>query len=89
MKKLLMVVLLGLMIFGGKNVFAQQDSIPQDSATIAEEPKDTISIDTMDPSVYYSDEETKESSNTMTYAIIGGIVVVGGAAFFFMKKKKK
>jgi LPXTG-motif cell wall-anchored protein len=89
MRKLLMVVLFGLMIFGGNNAFAQQDSIPQDSATIAEEPKDTISIDTMDPSVYYSDEESKESSNTTTYAIIGGIIVIAGAAFFVMKKKKK
>ena len=89
MRKLLMVVLLGLMIFGVNNAFAQQDSIPQDSAQIAEEPKDTISIDTMDPSVYYSDEETKGSSNTTTYAIIGGIVVIAGAAFFVMKKKKK
>jgi len=84
-----MVVLLGLMIFGVNNAFAQQDSIPQDSAQIAEEPKDTISIDTMDPSVYYSDEESNESSNTTTYAIIGGIVVLAGAAFFLMKKKKK
>lgn len=84
-----MMAILGLMIFGGKNALAQQDSIPADSAKIAEEPKDTISIDTMDPSVYYADEETKESSNTMTYAIIGGIVVIGGAAFFLLKKKKK
>jgi LPXTG-motif cell wall-anchored protein len=89
MKKLLMMAILGLMILGGKNALAQQDSIPADSAKIAEEPKDTISIDTMDPSVYYADEETKESSNTMTYAIIGGIVVIGGAAFFLLKKKKK
>ena len=84
----MMVVLFGLMILGGNNAFAQLDSIPQDSAQIAEEPKDTISIDNMDPSVYYSDEETKGSSNTMTYAIIGGIIVIGGAAFYFMKKKK-
>jgi LPXTG-motif cell wall-anchored protein len=89
MKNLLMLAIFGLMIFGGNNAFAQQDSIPQDSATIAEEPKDTISIDNMDPSVYYADEETKGSSNTMIYAIIGGIVVVGGAAFVFMKGKKK
>jgi len=89
MKKLLMVVLFGLMIIGGNSAFAQQDSIPQDSAQIAEEPKDTISIDTMDPSVYYADEETKGSSSTTTYAIIGGIVVIAGIAFFVMKKKKK
>ena len=84
-----MVVLFGLMIFGGNNVFAQQDSIPQDSAQIAEVPEDTISIDNLDPAVYYEDETTNKSSNTTLYAIIGGIVVVGGAAFFVMKRKKK
>ena len=89
MKNLLMVAIFGLVMFTGNAVFAQQDSIPQDSAQIAEEPKDTISIDNMDPSVYYADEETKESSNTMTYAIIGGVIVIAGAAFFVMKKKKK
>jgi len=89
MKKLLMAAIFGLMIFGGNNAFAQQDSIPQDSAQIAEEPQDTISIDNADPAIYYSDEETKGSSGMKTYAIIGGILVVGGAAFMFMKKKKK
>ena len=82
MKKSMMLALLGLMFMGGKTAFAQEDS-----ATIAEEPKDTISIDNMDP-VYYEEEETKESSNAMTYAIVGGIVIIGGAAYFFMKKKK-
>jgi LPXTG-motif cell wall-anchored protein len=82
MKKSMMLALLGLMFMGGTKAFAQDDS-----ATIAEEPKDTISIDNMDP-VYYEEEETKESSNAMTYAIVGGIVVIGGAAYFFMKKKK-
>jgi len=84
MKKSLMLALVGLMFVGGMTKsYAQEDS-----AKIAEEPKDTISIDSMDP-VYYEEEATNESSNTMTYAIVGGIVVIGGAAFFFMRKKKK
>jgi len=84
MKKSLMLALVGLMFVGGMTKsFAQEDS-----ATIAEGPTDTISIDSMEP-VYYEEAETKESSNTTTYAIIGGIVVIGGAAFFFMRKKKK
>ena len=84
MKKSIMLALLGLLFIGGMTKLYAQD----DSAKVAEEPKDTISIDNMDP-VYYDDEATKESSNTMTYAIIGGVVVIGGAAFYFMKKKKK
>ena len=84
MKKSLMLALVGLMFVGGMtNSYAQDDS-----AKVAEEPKDTISIDSMDP-VYYEEEATDESSFTMTYAIVGGIVVIGGAAFFFMRKKKK
>jgi LPXTG-motif cell wall-anchored protein len=84
MKKSLMLALVGLMFVGGMTKsFAQEDS-----AKVAEEPKDTISIDNMDP-VYYEEEATKESSNTTTYAIVGGIVVIGGAAFYFMRKKKK
>lgn len=78
-----MLALMGLMFAGGMTKSFAQD----DSAKVAEEPKDTISIDNMDPTYY--EEETKDSSNTMTYAIVGGIVVVGGAAFFFMRKKKK
>jgi len=84
MKKSLMLALVGLMFVGGMTKSFAQD----DSAKVAEEPKDTISIDNMDP-VYYEEEATKESSNTATYAIVGGIVVVGGAAFFYMRKKKK
>lgn len=84
MKKSIMLAIVGLMFVGGMTKsFAQEDS-----ATIAEEPKDTISIDNMDP-VFYEDEEPAKSSNTTTYAIIGGIVVIGGAAYYFMKKKKK
>ena len=84
MKKSLMLALVGLMFVGGMaKSYAQEDS-----AKVAEEPKDTISIDSMDP-VYYEEEATKESSNTMTYAIVGGIIIIGGAAFFFMRKKKK
>jgi LPXTG-motif cell wall-anchored protein len=84
MKKSMMLAALGLLLMGGMTrTFAQDDS-----AKVAEEPKDTISIDNMDP-VAYDDEETKESSNTITYAIIGGVLVVGGAAYYFMSKKKK
>ena len=84
MKKSLILAFVGLMFVGGMTKsYAQPDS-----AKLAEEPKDTISIDKMDP-VYYEEEATKESSNTTTYAIVGGIVVIGGAAFFFMRKKKK
>lgn len=86
MKKLMMLAIFGLMM-SGMNVWAQ-DAATQDSAQIAEEPKDTISIDNMDP-VFYEEEATKESSNGTTYAIIGGIVVVGGIAYFMIKKKKK
>lgn len=84
MKKSLMLVLVGLMFVGGMTKsYAQEDS-----ANVAEEPKDTISIDSMDP-VYYEEEATKESSNTMMYVFVGGIVVIGGAAFYYIKKKKK
>ncbi|HEY3370711.1 MAG TPA: LPXTG cell wall anchor domain-containing protein [Prolixibacteraceae bacterium] len=86
MKKLIMFALLGLLFIGGPSaVFAQGE----DSTDVSlDEPKDTISIDKMDPT-FYEEETPAESSNTMTYAIIGGIVVIGGAAFYFMKKKKK
>lgn len=85
MKKMMMLALMSLMIAGGMTkAYAQEDS-----AQIAEEPKDTISIDNMDPT-FYEDEETEEpSSNATTYAIIGAIVVIGGAAFYFIRKKKK
>jgi len=84
MKKSLMLALVVLMFVGGMTkLYAQEDS-----AKVAEQPKDTISIDSMDP-VYYEEEATKESSNTMMYVFIGGIVVVGGAAFYYIKKKKK
>ncbi len=78
-----MLALMGLMFAGGMTKTFAQD----DSAKVAEEPKDTISIDNMDP-VYY-EEESKDSSNTMIYEIVGGILVVGGAAFFLIRKKKK
>jgi LPXTG-motif cell wall-anchored protein len=84
MKRLIMLALVSLMFVGGMTKSYAQD----DSAKVAEQPKDTISIDTMDP-VYYEEETTKESSNTMTYVFIGGIVVVAGAAFYFIRKKKK
>jgi hypothetical protein len=87
MKQLIMLPHLCLLFIGGMYKSFAQD----DSAKVAEEPKDTISIDNMDP-VYYEDEATKEPSYTITYAIIGGIVVVvggGGAAYFLLNKKKK
>ena len=84
MKKSMMLALVGLMFVGGMTKSYAQD----DSAKVAEEPKDTISIDNMDPK-YYEEEAPAKSSNTMTYAIVGGIVVIGGAAFFYIRKKKK
>ena len=84
MKQLIMLPLLCLLFIGGIfKSFAQDDS-----AKVAEEPKDTISIDNMDPT-FYEEEAPEQSSNTTTYAIIGGVVVIGAAAFFFMRKKKK
>ena len=86
MKKSMMMALVGLLCVGGITKSYAQD----DSAKVAEGPKDTISIDTMEPNKFYEEEAPKQkSSNTTTYAIIGGIVVVGGAAFFLLKKKKK
>jgi len=83
MKKSILLGLLGLLFIGGMTAKAQDDS-----AKVAEEPKDTISIDNMEP-VFFDEPAAKESTGTMTYAIIGGVVVVGGAAFFLMRKKKK
>ena len=84
MKKTMMLALVSLMFVGGMTkAFAQEDS-----AQIAEAPKDTISIDTMDPT-FYEEEAEEPSSNATTYAIIGGIIVLGGAAYYFMSKKKK
>lgn len=85
MKKLMMLALLGILFVGAPAVVSAQGE--DSTELLLEEPKDTISIDNMDP-VYYEEEETKESSNGMMYAIVGGIVVIGGAAYFFMKKKK-
>ena len=84
MKKSIMFALVLLMIVGGMTKsFAQGDS-----ANIAEEPKDTISIDSTVP-IYYEEKSPKESSNTMTYDFVGGIVVVGIAAFLNIRRKKK
>ncbi len=84
MKKLVMLAVLGLLFIGGTaKIYAQQDS-----AKAAEAPKDTISIDNMDPK-FYEEEAPKESSNSTLFAVIGGVVVIGGAAFYFMKRKKK
>jgi LPXTG-motif cell wall-anchored protein len=84
MKKLIMFALVSLMVVGGMTKsFAQNDS-----ATVTEEPKDTISIDNIEPK-YYEEESPKESSDTMTYVFVGGIVVVGIAAFLNIRRKKK
>lgn len=84
MKKLILFALLGMLVLGGMTrLYAQEDS-----AKVAEEPKDTISIDNMDP-VFYDDDTAPQKSNTMTYAIIGGIIVIGGVGFYFIRKKKK
>ena len=84
MRKLIALALFGLMFMSGMTKsYAQQDS-----AKVAEEPKDTISVDNMDPK-FYEEEAPKESSNMTMYAVIGGIVVVAGVAFYFIRKKKK
>jgi len=86
MKKFILFALLGMLFIGGPSIVYAQG---QDSTEVAvDEPKDTISIDNMDP-VYYEEEATPESSNTTTYAIIGGVIVIGAGAFFFLRKKKK
>ena len=85
MKKFILFALLGLLFIAGPSaVFAQGD----DSTEVSlDEPKDTISIDNMDPT-FYEEEAPAESSKTTTYALIGGIIVIAGAAYYFMKKKK-
>ena len=81
-----MFALLGMLFVGGPSaVFAQGE----DSTDVSlDAPKDTISIDKMDPK-FYEEETPKETSNTMTYALVGGVVVIAGAAYYFMSKKKK
>jgi len=84
MKKSIMIALVLLIVVGGMiKSFAQDDS-----ATVSEEPKDTISIDNIEPK-FYEEESPKESSNKMTYVFVGGIVVVGIAAFLNIRRKKK
>lgn len=86
MKKFILFALLGMLFIGGPSaVFAQGD----DSTEVSlDEPKDTISIDNMDPT-FYEEEAPEEKSNATTYALIGGFVVVAGAAYYFIQKKKK
>jgi LPXTG-motif cell wall-anchored protein len=86
MKKFILIALLGLLFIGTPTmIFAQGE----DSTEVSlDEPKDTISIDNMDPK-YYEEEAPAEKSNTATYAIIGGVVVVAGVAYFLIRKKKK
>ncbi|MGE5427942.1 MAG: hypothetical protein ACM3O8_08605 [Methylococcaceae bacterium] len=86
MKKFILIALLGLLFIGAPTmIFAQGE----DSTEVSlDEPKDTISIDNMDPK-YYEEEAPAEKSNTATYAIIGGVVVVAGVAYFLIRNKKK
>lgn len=86
MKKFILIALLGLLFIGvPATIFAQGE----DSTEVSlDEPKDTISIDNMDPT-FYEEEAPEEKSNTATYAIIGGVVVIAGIAYFVMKNKKK
>lgn len=86
MKKFILIALLGLLFIGAPTmIFAQGE----DSTEVSlDEPKDTISIDNMDPK-FYEEEAPEEKSNTATYAIIGGVVVVAGVAYFLIRNKKK
>ncbi|MGE5393386.1 MAG: CD1107 family mobile element protein [Candidatus Saccharibacteria bacterium] len=87
MKKFILIALLGLLFVGAPTmIFAQGE----DSTEVSlDEPKDTISIDNMDPK-FYEEEAPAEKSNTATYAIVAAVVVIGGgAAWYFMKGKKK
>ena len=86
MKKFILIALLGMLFIAGPSVVFAQGDDPTNVSL--DEPKDTISIDKMDPT-FYEEEAPAESSNAMTYAIIGGIVVIAGAAYYFMQKKKK
>ncbi|MBC8006162.1 MAG: hypothetical protein H7X84_11865 [Verrucomicrobia bacterium] len=86
MKKFILIALFGLLFFAVPAVIFAQG---EDSTEVSlDEPKDTISIDDMDPT-FYEEEAPAEESNTTTYAIIAGIVVIGGVAFYMMKNKKK
>ena len=86
MKKFILIALLGLFFFAVPAVIFAQG---EDSTEVSlDEPKDTISIDDMDPT-FYEEEAPAEKSNTTTYAIIAGIVVIGGVAYYMMKSKKK
>ena len=86
MKKFILIALMGLLFIGAPAVIFAQG---EDSTEVSlDEPKDTISIDNMDPT-FYEEEAPEEKSNVVTYAIIGAIVLGGGAAYFFMKNKKK
>lgn len=86
MKKFILIALLGLLFIGAPTVIFAQG---EDSTEVSlDEPKDTISIDNMDPK-FYEEEAPAEKSNTATYAIIGGVVVVAGVAYFLIRNKKK
>jgi LPXTG-motif cell wall-anchored protein len=84
MKKSIMLALVCLLSCGGMTkAFAQEDS-----ATINEEPSDTISIDSSEPKFYEEEAPVEKSSDTTTYVIVAGIVIIGGVAYLATKKKK-
>jgi hypothetical protein len=86
MKKFILIALFGLFFIGVPAIIFAQG---EDSVDVSlDEPKDTISIDNMDPT-FYEEEAPEESSNTTTYVVIAAIVVIGGAAWYFMKNKKQ
>lgn len=86
MKKFILIALFGLLFIGAPTVIFAQG---EDSVEVSlDEPKDTISIDNMDPT-FYEEEAPEEKSNTGTYVIIAVIVIVGGIAYYVMKNKKK
>lgn len=83
MKKSVASAILGLMLLFGTSTFAQDST-----EVLIEEPKDTISIDNMEP-VFFEEESTGETCMLPTWAIVGGVVVLAGGVFYFIRKKKK
>lgn len=83
MKKSIASALLGLMLLVGTSAYAQDTT-----EVVIEEPKDTISIDNMEP-VFFEEEETGQTCMIPTWAIVGGVVVIAGGAFYLIRKRKK
>ncbi len=88
-KMMLLLAIFGMLFVGGLTAAYAQNEDTTAVETL-DEPKDTVSIDDMDP-VFYDAEatETESSGSGMTYVIIGGVIVVAAGAFFFLRKKKK